>query len=194
MTASQRAETRSLTALAALGVAGVALLAAACGSSPRGHVAQLGSTLAPTGASSSPAGASQHSLLAFAACMRSEGVPDFPDPDGSGALPKRRVAQLAVDSPGFVPAHRACAHLLPNGGQPSQALVQQAWNDMRSFARCMRSRDVRNWPDPTVTSAQDNRPFFDTPKSIDPNAPRITTAIQACRHVLHADNPLVTTQ
>ena len=126
--------------------------------------------------------------------MRSHGVPNFPDPNSSGVLPKRQVAQLAAGSPEFVPAHRACGHLLPNAGQPSPAQVQQAWNDMRSFARCMRSHGVPTWPDPSVTSAQDNRPFFNTPASIDPNAPQITAKIRACQHVMHANNPLVTTQ
>lgn len=132
--------------------------------------------------------------LAFSSCMRSHGVPNFPDPNSSGVLPKRQVAQVAAGTPEFVPAHRACGHLLPNAGQPSSAQVQQAWSDMRSFARCMRSHGVSTWPDPSVTSAQDNRPFFNTPASIDPNAPQITAKIRACQHVMHANNPLVTTQ
>lgn len=126
--------------------------------------------------------------------MRSNGVTNFPDPDGNGVLPKIQVAQLAASDPDFVPAHRACEHLLPNGGQPTQAQVQQAWNDMRNFARCMRSQGVPTWPVPTVTSRQDNRPFFNVPVSIDPNSPQITSKINACQHVLHANNPLVTTQ
>jgi hypothetical protein len=126
--------------------------------------------------------------------MRSHGVPSFPDPDSRGLLPKRQVAQLAAGSPRFVPAHRACGHLLPNGGQPSQAQVQQAWNEMRNFAHCMRSHGVTNWPDPTVTSQQDNRPFFYTPDSIDTNAPQVTSKIAACERVMRTNNPLVTTQ
>ena len=126
--------------------------------------------------------------------MRAHGVAGFPDPNSSGVLPKLQVAQLAARDPQFVPAHRACEHLLPNGGLPSSAQVQQAWNDMRSFARCMRSHGVRNWPDPTVTSRQDNRPFFYVPPSINPSSPQIVAKIDLCRHVLHADNPLVTTQ
>jgi hypothetical protein len=133
-------------------------------------------------------------MLAFSRCMRSHGVPNFPDPNSSGVLPKSQVAQLAASSPQFPAAHRACEHLLPNGGQPTQAQTQQAWDDMRNFARCMRSHGVPNWPDPARTSQQDQRPFFHLPGSIDPNAPQITTEIRACQHVLHANNPLVTTQ
>lgn len=138
--------------------------------------------------------APQTGVLAFSRCMRAHGVPSFPDPDGSGSLPKSQVAQLAAGAPQFVPAHRTCEHLLPNGGQPSPAQVQQAWNDMRAFARCMRSQGVSDWPDPSFTSNEDHRPFFNTPADIDPNAPRITAKVRACRHVLHAGNPLSTTQ
>jgi hypothetical protein len=174
-------------------VAGLALLAAACGGSKGSQVAQLGSTAATSGSSSSAA-AQETGMLPFSSCMRSHGVPAFPDPDSSGTLPKRQVAQLAASDPQFVAAHRTCEHLLPNGGQPTQAQVQQAWVDMRSFARCMRSHGVSNWPDPTFTSEHDHRPFFNPPASIDPNAPQITARIRTCQHVLHANNPLVTTQ
>jgi hypothetical protein len=182
------------TAAVITATSALALLAAACGGSPGSRVAQLGSTTPKSSTSSSAAAAQQNGILAFSRCMRSHGVPNFPDPNSSGALPKSQVDQLAASSPQFPPAHRACGHLLPNGGQPTQAQVQQAWNDMRNFARCMRSHGVPNWPDPSATSQQDQRPFFHVPDSIDPNAPQITTKIRACEHVLHANNPLVTTQ
>jgi hypothetical protein len=175
------------TAATIIATVGLALLAAACGGSPGSHVAQLGST-------TTKSSTQQNGMLAFSRCMRSQGVPDFPDPNSSGVLPKSQIAQLTVGNPKFPAAHRACEHLLPNGGQPAQAQVQQAWNDMRNFARCMRSHGVPNWPDPAPTSQQDQRPFFHVPDSIDPNAPQITTKIRACQRVLHANNPLVTTQ
>jgi hypothetical protein len=182
------------TAAVITATSALVLLAAACGGAPGSHMAQLGSTTTKSSTSSSAAGAQQNGMLAFSRCMRSHGVPNFPDPNSSGALPKRQIDQLAATSPQFPPAHRACEHLLPNGGQPTQTQVQQAWNDMRNFARCMRSHGVPNWPDPAATSQQDQRPFFHVPDSIDPNAPQITTKIRACQHVLHANNPLVTTQ
>jgi hypothetical protein len=180
------------TAAAIIATVGLALLAAACGGSPDSHVAQLGSTT--TKSSTSSPSANSQKVLAFSRCVRSHGVPNFPDPNSSGVLPKRQVAQLTAGNPQFPAAHRACEQLLPNGGQPTQAQAQQAWNDMRNFARCMRSHGVANWPDPAPTSQQDQRPFFHLSDSIDPNAPQITTKIRACQHVLHANNPLVTTQ
>jgi hypothetical protein len=174
------------TAAAMIATAALALLAAACSHSP--------SSAGPGGSPNAGGSANSTSAVAFSHCMRSHGVPNFPDPNSSGVLPKSQMAQLMAGSPMFPAAHRACEHLLPNGGQPTQAQVQQAWNDMRNFARCMRSHGVPNWPDPAPTSQQDQRPFFHLPDSIDPNAPQITTKIRACQHVVHANNPLVTTQ
>jgi hypothetical protein len=125
--------------------------------------------------------------------MRSHGVAAFPDPSSSGVFPKDQLDRLASE-PQFTGAHRTCEHLLPNGGQPTQTQVQQAWSDMHNFAQCMRSHGVPSWPDPTPTSPQDQRPFFNTPASIDPNAPQVSTAIQVCQHLLHSNNPLNTTQ
>ena len=186
-----RAGPRAPRTVAAI-LAGAALaLLAACSSGPSS--AGSGGSANAKESSSSPSTNSQM-VLAFSRCVRAHGVPNFPDPDSSGVLPKRQVAQLMAGNPQFPAAHRACEHLLPNGGQPTQAQVQQAWNDMRNFARCMRSHGVPSWPDPAPTSEQDQRPFFHLPDSIDPNAPQITTNIGACQHALHANNPLVTTQ
>jgi hypothetical protein len=180
------------TAATVTATLGLALLAAACSSSGSPSSNGSGGSPSPSRLANSQSPSSQ--LLAFSHCMRSHDVPNFPDPNSSGLLPKNQLAQLAASNPQFPAAHRACEHLLPNGGQPTQAQVQQAWNDMRNFARCIRSHGVPNWPDPAFTSQQDHRPFFNLPNSIDPNAPQITTKIDTCQHLLHANNPLVTTQ
>ncbi|HXW79907.1 MAG TPA: hypothetical protein VEJ84_10435, partial [Acidimicrobiales bacterium] len=70
-------------------VVALGLSAAACGGGPpRAAVAHIGS---PTTASTSLAGPSVTSLgelqsarLAFAQCMRSHGVPEYPDPGSQG--------------------------------------------------------------------------------------------------------------
>jgi hypothetical protein len=178
------------TAMAVNVTAALALLVAACSS---GTLTGSGGSPSAAGSGSSPSTNAQK-MLAFSRCVRAHGVPNFPDPNSSGVLPKSQVDQLTASNPQFPAAHRACGHLLPNSGQPTQAQVQQAWNDMRNFARCMRSHGVPNWPDPARTSQQDQRPFFHVPDSINPNAPLITTTIRACQHVLHTNNPLVTTQ
>jgi hypothetical protein len=61
-------------------LAAVALLAAACGGSNGSGVA--------SGGSSSPSNSAQQSVLTFSRCMRSQGVPNFPDPRRRGSTPQ----------------------------------------------------------------------------------------------------------
>jgi hypothetical protein len=103
--------------------------------------------------------------------MRSNGVPNFPDPAANGGIPKTSAQALGVSSSRFQAAQSVCQHLLPNAtsfqqqaqqcmqaGDCPQALVQQMLTADRRFARCMRSHGVPNWPDPTVDSEE--RPVF----------------------------------
>ena len=54
----------------------------------------------------------QNGALAYSHCMRSHGVPDFPDPDSSGTSISTQVIPL-VSSPQFQPAQRACVQAEP---------------------------------------------------------------------------------
>jgi hypothetical protein len=141
----------------------LALLAAAC-SGGSGRPSSSG-----TGASASP--------VTFSDCMRSHGVSHFPDPDSSGAIPKVVPQQLGVSSSQFQQAQNTCAYLL----QPAQAQVQQTLSGMLDFARCMRSRGVHDWPDPTTDS--DGQPVFDLHGRINPDTPQMGTKSDHCSHL-----------
>src|SRR5258705_6200528 len=77
----------------------LAVTAAGCGSKPTSSVvAQLPSATTTTTATSQNAGSmtgksKQDSVYRFSACMRSHGVPNFPDPQVSG-----RGLSLTIDS------------------------------------------------------------------------------------------------
>jgi hypothetical protein len=169
-------------AAAIIATAGLALLAAACGggngSGSRG-VANVGSS---TSASSAASSLASNGPLAYSRCMRSRGVPNFPDPSGSGAVPKETAQQLGVSSSRYQTAQTACAHLLPNSGGVSQADIQQMMSGMRNFAGCMRSRGVSNWPDPSTDRT--GYPVFYLQRRIDASAPQIVTKIHTCQHRL----------
>jgi hypothetical protein len=139
------------------------VLAAACS----GGRSSAGSGGAPHAGGSSGSA----STVAYSACMRSHGVPNYPDPDSKGHLTKGGPQQFGVSSSQFQAAQRACANLLPNagsfmqqfqqcvsGGVCPQALVQQALTLMRNLAACLRSHGVPNWPDPTI--GPEGAPFF----------------------------------
>jgi len=55
-------------------------------------------------------------ILAFARCMRSHGIPNFPDPaPGTGEI--TLPPGTSKDSPVLQAADRACQHYLPGGGK-----------------------------------------------------------------------------
>src|SRR5438874_8107207 len=82
------APSRVLALLAAL--AGAAFVVAGCGSSPASvGVAQIATTTSSTTSSSPAASSNSHGPAAYSKCMRSHGVPKFPDPDGQGHLQLR---------------------------------------------------------------------------------------------------------
>ena len=58
-------------------------------------------------------------MVSFSRCMRSHGVPDFPDPDS----PRRFKAALdpsTAHAPAFQSAETACRHLLPASRAPQR--------------------------------------------------------------------------
>ena len=91
-------------------------------------------------------------MLPFARCMRSHGVPNFPDPSGNGKFPTAQ--QLGVGSSQYQAAENACQSLLPSGtnDQYPAAEMPLLLSSMRKFSECMRSHGVPNWPDPAVDS------------------------------------------
>src|ERR1700722_9578877 len=74
--------------LPALLVAVLALAACGGGSSHTRGVAGTGGT---TGSPSAGGSTQGSGLLAYAGCMRSHGVPNFPDPSGGGGISKPAV-------------------------------------------------------------------------------------------------------
>lgn len=167
---------------------GVSLVLAACGGPAQSGVAQLGTTTtqvrstSPSSASSSQVG----EALAFARCMRSKGVTNFPDPNVNGEFSKTTMAQLESSNSHYQSASQSCVHLFPglSGKSPSQTQDQQISNDEAKFVRCMRTHGVAKWPNPVL---QQGRLVFDSEAvGIDPNSPRIAAKMQACDYVFPA--------
>jgi hypothetical protein len=144
--------------------AALALLAAAC-SRPASAGGSPGAGRATTSTAA----------VAYAHCMRSHAVPNYPDPEPGrtlpDGLPKVGSQQLGVSSSEYQAALQACHHLLPTGGSFQQqetecmqnndcppALVQQILTADRILARCMRTHGEPNFPDPTTGSS--GGPYF----------------------------------
>jgi hypothetical protein len=159
-----------------------------------------GASSGSSGPSSSAEGSSSSSAVGYSHCMRSHGVPNFPDPDSSGQLPKGDAQGFGVSSSELQAARQGCRQLLPNNGGAvnagsiqqcmsagdcPQPLVQQVLTEERNFARCMRAHGVPNWPDPTIDSQ--GRPVFAVSISkdgFDPYSPQIWAKGNACSRLM----------
>jgi hypothetical protein len=173
-----------------LASAGLALLAAGCGGSSGSRVAQLARTTTHTRITApSNSGSGKPRALEFSQCMRSHGVPKFPDISNlavlRGGSPKiaASMQQLGVSSSQFEAAESACRHLLPNGGKTTPAESQQDLDAMRGFARCMRSHGVPTWPDPTNGPAGWGFDLVNV-RGFDPNSPQIDSKMSICQRHL----------
>jgi hypothetical protein len=143
-------------------LAALALLVAACG----------GSNSPGATGGGSPGNSASAGAVAYSACIRSHGVPNYPDPEPGGNLPKGNAQAFGVSDSQFHAAESACQDLLPSSdtnfdasltqclenGDCPPAVVQQALTEGRKFAQCMRAQGVSNWPDPTIDSI--GRPSF----------------------------------
>jgi hypothetical protein len=126
--------------------------------------------------------------------MRSNGVPNYPDPNSNGNLPKGNAQVFGVSTSQFQAADQACGHLLPSSDSASltrclmtgdcpRSVVQPALEEGLKFAQCMRSHGITNWPGPTVDSL--GRPSFPVTKagiSIDATrSPQMLSKIGDCQ-------------
>jgi hypothetical protein len=111
-----------------------------------------GSPISPNPGGSNPSGATIGMggvTLNFSACMRSHGVPNFPDPNSQGQI---NFSDSNPNSPRFLDAQKACGKFIsgPSGKAPSEAQQQKMLANALKFAECMRSHGVANYPDPTT--------------------------------------------
>ena len=170
--------TRPLIALAACCCV---LAIAACGSSSTSSAAGSAGSRASTAGSSS--------MLAFSRCMRTNGVPSFPDiPKGGIHIgagegptgPTLSVNGVSVDAPAFRTARQKCQQYLPhvNVG-PAQAA--QDLHRALTFAECMRSHGVPKFPDPKITTGPGGGQGVDLRGSgLNFGSPAFQAAAKAC--------------
>jgi hypothetical protein len=168
------------TVTAVIATAGLVLLAVGCGGSPSG-VAQLGSTTTQSRSSSTAAATSaqQNAAIAYARCMRSNDVSNWPDPNSSGVFDKSKLTsqKLGASSSRVQAAQSACRRLLPNGGNGRTAgQVQEAKAQSLRFSQCVRSHGVPNFPDPDSTGRIPDPATV----GIDQGSPKFRAANQAC--------------
>jgi hypothetical protein len=154
-------------------VAAVAVLAAACGGS--------------TSSSSADAGvsAAYRQALAYSQCMRTHGVPDFPDPNANGTTVISPSSPINSSSGQFQAASNACQNLQPGGDATPPAQTPQELAQSLRLAQCMRTHGVPDFPDPG--SAPTGSPAGGKNGGLASmmNSPQAQAALRTCQSLLH---------
>jgi hypothetical protein len=172
-----------------LGILAIGLTVAACGASPSAPRAATGTTSANSSAGGKTG---LSSLVAYSSCMRSHGVPNFPDPSGSGGIPKPAVVSAlgAVSNAQATAAQNDCAHVLAPGeslgGQTVQTVTAQDQRYYLNAVACMRSHGFSNFPDPVFSGGSVS---LSIPPSIDQNSAQFHHAAQICTKLIPAGLP-----
>jgi hypothetical protein len=126
-------------------------------------------------------GGSRANALKLSECVRANGIPNFPDPNGDGVI---QGTGFNPDSPAFRAAMDKCKKYEPNGGHAStpQQTAQLEAEALR-FSECMRSHGVTNFPDPNFGPGGTVRIRMGAHNgtSLDPNSHIFQAAMKACR-------------
>lgn len=161
------------------------VLVAGCGGSSR--------SAARSGSKASGAGGS--GPLAFAKCMRADGVPKFPDPGPGGNFDLSFASGVDPSSPAFRAAQSKCGKLEhgapPNFGSTTHPSPRTLAKMLR-LAGCMHTHGIAKFPDPRTSipvnpAAVGIREVYDfhsaillLPTTINFEAPAYARALAAC--------------
>ncbi|MFF0445966.1 hypothetical protein ACFYT4_06045 [Streptomyces sp. NPDC004609] len=96
-----------------------------------------------------PSGAADRGV-AFATCMRENGVAAFPDPADDGSLMVGKDSGVDPKSAEFKKAEEACKELSPQGGDGSDGGAPADLGKAREWAQCVRDNGVPKFPDPEL--------------------------------------------
>ena len=133
-------------------------------------------TLAPAGGSGSAGATPLAEAVAYSQCIRSHGVPNFPDPvqTPSGGY-GYRTAGIDPNSAAFQGALQACKALpspWSSAGQQLSPAQEQAW---LNWAKCIRAHGMTNFPDPTFSGSE----VHDS--GVGSTSPQLQQAMDACK-------------
>jgi hypothetical protein len=173
----------ALLVLALAALAGLGLLASACGGSSSEGVAEVETTTTTT-TDGSTSSSSSADPAAYAACMRSNGVHEFPDPDSSGRF-LFNEGPVDPESDRFRAAREACRELEPPESAPSPAEQAAERERMVAFAACMRENGLPTFPDPEP----DGSLMINRDSDLEPDSPQFKAAEQACEEFTPGRNP-----
>jgi hypothetical protein len=121
---------------------------------------------------SSSAATGTAEAVKFATCMRSHGVPNFPDPGAPGGVRAIRKG------PALEHAIQTCNKLLPTSQSTGRQFNAQQRAAALASARCIRDHGVPNFPDPTFPASGGE--LIPPAAGFDPSSPAFKQAAKAC--------------
>ena len=127
-----------------------------------GSASSSGDAGSTTAASHNSTATPREKAVKFAACMRENGYPDFPDPKASGEFPSFGIS---VTPEVWTKALRACKELRPPGSFSAHMSPKELSAALK-FAQCIRAHGVKDFPDPVQ-----GEPIIDTTKIPSANRP-----------------------
>lgn len=165
-------------------ILGTTLIVAGCGAGSNSNpsVASLGgSTATSTASGSSSSDTAFQAMLAYSQCMRSHGVPNFPDPQQSGGKLNMKIDKgngIDPNSKAFQDAQKACKSKEPRGknGSPDSHVDP---TKVAAWMQCLRSHGLPNLPDPTNTG--NGLEFNMTGGNFSPDSQVFQNAMNACK-------------
>jgi hypothetical protein len=181
---------KAATATAAL--LGLVLMAGACSGGPKSPgVAESGpATTANRASSGGPKSlGALAEMMAYARCMRTHGISDFPDPTrnpggpgGSFQFSGGPGSDLNPHNPSYEAANKACQPLLPNGGAIPAPSATQLAAEVK-LAACMRTHGFPAFPDPNGQGAFVLHNF-------DMSSPEVQSAFKTCDSLTKFKGPM----
>jgi hypothetical protein len=115
--------------------------------------------------------------LAYAECMRENGVDEFPDPQGDGGGGMRLELPEGTDpeSEEFQAAEDACEDLQP-GPEEGATIDPEIYEALLEYAACMRENGIEAFPDPEPNGGI----MMNGDMGVDPESEEFQAADAAC--------------
>lgn len=123
--------------------------------------------------------------VAFARCMRSHGIPGWPDPMSGGVFDKAKLRQLGVGVTRVRALEQGPCDQL-NSASPEQTITPVDRIDYSQAAACMRSHGFPGFPSPTFPGGTVT---VEIPPTLDQDSQAFKSAAAICTRLIPAGLP-----
>lgn len=168
MTHTYRRKSARILSLVPLMLAGVLLT----GCSDDGSSSAADSGAEPETSPTSP----EERTLAYAECMRENGVAKFPDPGEGGGIRLDPSSGVDPESPEFKKAQEACVELSPQGTGGGGGTLDST--KVAAWAECIRENGVPDFADPKINGGSME---ITMAEGSDPDDTAFRKAMDSCR-------------